>query len=617
MTDSVLREATSTTLIPSTGKIHRALMNPRSRCLLLQSLVSIILSYELLFGSESIISRFLSDGLVISLWLLIPAIAFVPSTVLDTPWFSALLVAIDTLLVTATIYLSGNARPDLYITYFVLMLLAASVRKLSHLLALSLLLSVGYAAVLYESVLQSGTLTVGHLLGVPVLMVMAVFYGVALEAITVERAQNSTLRRDVEVLQKTEAQLTAETAQLEGRIAALKANLTKSEQTLQAGLSMRQTLERRLRHAQKMEVVGQVAAGIANEFSSLFSVIGTQTGLLLSQMKPDDPLRRSVDDLFKSGDKAAALTAELMALNANRVPMRQIVSIRKVLQELEAEIKSLVPARIELEISSDDASASAEVDREGLEQILFHLIVNARDAMPQKGRLTIEVKTVVAQERERSATRGPSSHIVVAVRDTGSGMSLDTQAKIFDPFFSTKETNLGLGLTVIYGTVKQNGGTLDVDSRPGQGTEVRVSFPAALATPVPDQPLVKGLLAKGDETILLVDEDEISRKLAVSILARHHYHVLEAGSSTEALLLAQQHTGSVQLTVSPLLMHEIGGRELARRLLRQHPTMKALFVSSYDEDSIGHHRINRNCVLQHPYRQTGLIQKVRDVLDAT
>lgn len=602
--------------IQASGKIYSALMNPRSRHLLLQSLVSIILSYELLFGSESVISRFLSDGLVLSLWLLIPIIALFPATWLEKTWFSAALVAIDTLLATATIYLSGNARSDLYIAYFVLVLVAASVRRLTHVLALSLVLSLGYAAVLYESVLHSGALSVGHLLGVPVLMVMAVFYGVALEAITVERTQKLTLQQDVEALRKTEEELASKKEQLEARIAGLKNSLTKADESLREGLSARQGLERRLGDAQKMEAVGRIAAGIANEFGCLFSVIGKQTGRLLSHMKPDDPLRASVEELFKSGEKAAALTAQLIALNVQRMPMRQIVSVKKALGELEPEIKSLVPPGIEVKLCADDSPSYAEVDREGLEQILFQLIVNARDAMPAGGSLTIEVSSVVAQGAGVSHAKGRSSEVVIAVRDSGRGMSLDTQASIFDPFFSTKETNRGLGLTVVYGTVKQNGGTLEVDSRPGKGTIVRVSFPGARSFDVQEEPLIKSLVAKGDETILLVEENEIDRKLAVSVLARHHYHVLEAASSTEAMLIAHQHTGSVQLTVSPLLMHEIGGRELARRLLTRHPMMKALFVSSYDDESIQHHRVNRNFVLQYPYRRASLIQKVREILDA-
>lgn len=595
------------------GVVYRVLTNPRSRYLLLQSLVSIILSYELLFGSQSVISRLAGDGLVVSLWLLIPIIAVFPVTWLETVWFSTVLVALDTLLVTAAIYLSGNARSDLYIAYFVLMLVAASVRRLSQLLTLSLLLSLGYAAVLYESVLSSGALTVGHLLGVPVLMVMAIFYGVALETITAEQTQKSRLQQDVETLRKNEDRLAVEKSRLECRIADLKGGLVQADRTLREGLSARQAMERRLQDAQKMEAVGQIAAGMAHQFSFLLSVIGKQTGLLLSRMKADDPLRSSVEDLFRSGGKAAALTAELLALNVSRTPMRHIVSVRKVLVELEPAIRSVLPPEIELRVLADDSPAYAEVDREGLEQVVLQVVVNGRDAMPAGGRLTVEVRT----EDRSLPDQGPGiSQVMIVVRDCGTGMSRDTQARIFEPFFSTKETNIGLGLTAVYGTVKQNGGMLAVESRPGQGTVVQIFFPGAASADVREEPLAKTLLAKGDETILLVNEDEIDRKLAASVLARHHYAVLEAASSTEAMLVSSQHRGSVQLAVSPLLMPEIEGRDLARQLMIQHPAMKALFVSSYDEEAMHHHRINRKFVLHHPYRQAGLVEKVREILDA-
>lgn len=602
----------------ASGGLYRLLVNPRSRYLLLQSLVGIILSYELLFGSDSIISRVMSDGLVGGLWLLIAVIAVLPHLVLEAAWFSAGLMAIDTLLVTATIYLSGNARPDLYIAYFALMLVAASVRRLSHLLGLALLLVVGYAAVLYEGMIQSGAVSVGHLLGIPILLVMAVFYGVALETIAVEREEKSTLLKDVEVLKKTEEELVAAKTQLEARIKGLKEDLTKANADLREGRVARQGLERQLQEAQKMEAVGRVAAEIAGEFGALYSAIGKQTGVMLSRLQPDDPLRASADELFKMGEKAATLTAQLIALNLEDRQVRQVWSPHDILTDLHDAMAGLLPDHIEFVVQSDRSTASVEIDREGLENALFQLVVNARDAMPSGGRLSVEVKTV---EEGSKSTRLPSSRekapqVLIQISDTGTGMNLDTQARMFEPFFSTKETNIGLGLTAVYGIVKQNGGAVEVESRPGQGTVVRVFFPAMPAQAAQEAMIPKPMLAREEETILLVEEDEIERKLALSALLRHKYHVLEASSSVEALLLTQHYQGIVHLVVSPLVMPEMGGRELARRLLSRHPAMKALFVSGYDDETIRHHRINPRFVLQHPYRQTGLIEKVRDLLDA-
>jgi signal transduction histidine kinase/CheY-like chemotaxis protein len=603
---------------PASDKLYRLLTDPGSRYLVLQGLVTIILSYELLFGAESVISRLMSNGLVVGLWLAILVIAMLPQAVLGTTWFSAGLVAIDTLLVTAVIYLSGNASSDLYIAYFVLMLVAASVRRLSHLLGLSLLLSVGYAVVLYEEVLQTGVLGTGQLLGIPVLLVMAVFYGVALESTAVAQEENVSLLKDVEELKKTEEELETAKTKLEARIKGLKDNLTKANADLREGQVVRQGLERQLHEAQKMEAIGRVTARIAGELGTLFAVVGKQTGVMLSRLQQNDPLRSSADELFKVGEKAATLTAQLIALNLDGPHVRNTLSVHAVLADLHDMIASLLPDHIELTIQLDKQVAYAEVDREGLETVFSQLVVNARDAMPNGGRLTIEVKTIEGFSKlTRPLPIESASHqILIQISDTGTGMNLDTQAHMFEPLFSTKETNIGLGLTAVFGIVKQNGGTLEVDSRPSQGTVVQIVFPAVPAPVVREEMMPKAMLAKGDETILLVEENEVERKLALSTLQRYRYRVLEAASSVEALMLTQQYDGIVHLTVSPLVMPEIGGRELARRLLKQHPTMKTLFVSGYDDQTIQHHRINQRFVLQQPYRQSGLVEKVREMLDA-
>lgn len=602
----------------SSERLCRSLTKPSSRYLLLQGLVSIILSYELLFGADSVISRVMSNGLMTGLWLGMATMAILPQGVLGATWFSAGLVAVDTVLVTAVIYLSGNARSDLYIAYFVVMLVAASVRRLSHVLGLSLLLSVGYGVVLYEGMLHTGVMATGQLLGIPVLLVMAVFYGIALESTAVAQEEKASLRKDVEALKKTEGELESEKVKLEERLKALKEDLATANAELRNGQAVRQGLERQLHEAQKMEAVGRVAARIAGEFGALFSVIGKQTGVMLSRLQPSDPLRSSADEVFKVGEKAATLTAQLIALNLDSQPVRKTVSAHAVLADMHSMITSLLPDHIQLTVESDKRVVYAEVDREGLETVLFQLIVNARDAMSQGGRLSIEVKVI--EKVSTSSQPLPAGvvypQVLIQISDTGTGMNLDTQTHMFEPFFSTKENNIGLGLTAVFGIVKKNGGRLEVESRPGQGTVVRVFLPAAAPSATHEELIPKTMLAKGNETVLFVEENEIERKLALSVLQRYGYRVLEAASSVEALMLTQRYKGIVHLTVSPLVMREIGGRELARRLLTQHPTMKALFVSSYDDETILHHRINQRFVLQHPYRQSGLVEKVRDVLDA-
>jgi two-component system, cell cycle sensor histidine kinase and response regulator CckA len=339
---------------------------------------------------------------------------------------------------------------------------------------------------------------------------------------------------------------------------------------------------------------------------------------MLTRLQPNDPLRTTVDELFKVGEKAATLTAQLIALNLDGRQVRNTMSIHAVLADVHGMIADLLQDHIKLTVQLDKQVAYVDVDREGLETVIFQLVVNARDAMPNGGRLTIEVKTIEEPAKSSSPLRigRAANQVQITISDTGTGMNLDTQAHMFEPLFSTKETNIGLGLTAVFGIVKQNGGTLEVDSRPGQGTVVRVCFPAAPASGGREELVQKAMVAKGEETILLVEEKEIDRKLALSALQRHRYRVLEASSPVEALMLMQQYNGIVHLTVSPLVMPEIGGRELARRLLNQHPMMKALFISSYDDETIRHHRINQRFVLQQPYRQSGLIEKVRQMLDA-
>ena len=614
-----MKTTAATASIPANSQFHQLLTHSRSRLILLQCLVSVILSYELLFGTESVISRLNSEGMVVGIWVFVGMLFLLPGAWFELAWFNGVLVAVDTVLVTGTIYLSGNARPDLYTAYFVLMLVAASVRRLSHMMGLCLLLCCGYAALLYEGIVHSEAVAVGHLLGVPVLLVMAVFYGLALEAVTVVQEEKSTLLKDVESLKRMEEQLVASKVQLEARIAGLNNDLTQSRDKLQQGLAVRQGLERRLRDAQKMEAVGRMATGIAKEFGELFSVIGKQTGVLLAQLPPADPLRTATDEIFKTGEKAAALTAQLIALNLEDRQVCQELSVKTVLTDLRSAICSLLPAQIDLAIHQDESPIYAEVDREGLEKVLLQLVVNARDAMPNGGRLVIEARSgagLPGATHANGVGKKPSHDVLIQVSDTGTGMNLDTQARMFEPFFSTKETNVGLGLTAVYGIVKQNGGMVEVDSRPGQGTVVRVWLPGARVADAQGEQIPKSMLAKGDETILVVEADEVSRKLIGSMLVRYKYRVLEAASSIEALMLTQRYQGIVHLTVSPLVMAEIGGRELARRLLNHQPTMKALFVSSYDDQTIAHHRINRRFVLQQPYRQVGLVEKVREMLDA-
>ncbi len=591
---------------PTADSCHDSTIS-RPRYVVLQSLVGVMLAYQLLSGAELIASRPTSGVIVGGLVAMVLCLWYVPVSILRAAWFSGTVIGIDTVLVTATIYLSGNARSDLYLSYFILMLIAASVRRLSHVIGLSLLLCAGYGVILYQGVVQTGSLSPGHLLGVPVLLVMATFYGLALQTIGAERQQKTLLLGSIEALKETEQALQASRDQLEVRIKSLKSDLSRANEHVRQEKKEREGIEQQLHEAQKMEAIGRIAGGIANELSHLVSVIGRQTGVVLSRLKPDDPLYGPVEDIFRSGGQAAAVTAQLAGLGLYDGHVQQVLSVKAVLEEIRGVMRGMLPASIDLSIVIEDAPMDVEADREGLEQVLLHLAVNARDSMPNGGRLLIEAK---------QAFPGHLPKVLIQVTDTGSGMSLETQSHMFEPFFSTKEMNVGLGLTAVYGIVKHSAGQVDVVSRPGEGTVVRVALPLVRQGRPPAPSILAHVAAKGQETVLLVEPYEIDRKLALSTLLRHRYQVLEARSSVEALLLTQQHPGAVHVAVSDLMMPEIGGRDLARRLLKHHPMMQPLFVSGYDDETMVSHRLNPRYLLRRPYRQAELVEKVRELLDA-
>jgi two-component system, cell cycle sensor histidine kinase and response regulator CckA len=288
---------------PSADWCHDSAIS-RPRYVVLQSLVGIILVYQLLSGTELIASRLTSEVIVGGLAAMVFCLLFVPTSILQATWFSGALIGIDTVFVTTTIYLSGNARSDLYLSYFILMLIAASVHRLSHVIAFSLLLCAGYGVILYQGVVQTGSLSVGHLLGVPVLLVMATFYGLALQTIGAERQQKILLLGSIEALKETERTLQASRDQLEVCIKGLKSDLSWSNEHVRQEKKERQGLEQQLLEAQKKEAIGRIAGGgVANELSHLVSVIGRQTGVVLSHLKADDPLYGPVDDIFRRGGR--------------------------------------------------------------------------------------------------------------------------------------------------------------------------------------------------------------------------------------------------------------------------------------------------------------------------
>lgn len=268
----------------------------------LQSLVAGILSYELLVSNETIYGQIVSRMVALGLILISVGIMLLPKSALESAWFPGALISINTLLVTGTIYLSGNASSELYLTYFLLLLIASSAPSLKQLLGLSIIICAGYGVLVYEHAMQSGTLEVGHLLGIPVLLIMSVFYGLTLETVAAERRRNRLLREDVEELKQSEQNLEERRTQLETRVQGLKQGLSRANQEIRQGKVERTGLERQLREAQKFEAVGRLASRLAHEFNQMLAVIGAQTGAIVSKLKPDDPLHAPVDAIFRSGN---------------------------------------------------------------------------------------------------------------------------------------------------------------------------------------------------------------------------------------------------------------------------------------------------------------------------
>ena len=596
----------------------RLLSHSRTRTIFLQSLVAGILSYELLVSNETIFGHTVSRMVALGLIVISAVIMLLPRTALESAWFPGALISINTLLVTGTIYLSGTASSELYLTYFLLLLIASSAPSLRQLLGLSVIICAGYGVLVYEHAMQSGTLEVGHLLGIPVLLIMSVFYGLTLETVAAERRRNRLLRENVQGLKQSEQVLEERRTQLETRVQGLKQGLSRANQEIRQGMVERTGLERQLREAQKFEAVGRLASRLAHEFNQVLAVIGNQTGAIVSRLKPDDPLHGPVDEIFRSGERAATLTAQLLALRLDETTIRDTLSLGPAIVSMRATLQALLPGRIDVRVPDESTPVLVEIGHDRLEYLLLHLVANARDAMPTTGRVDIALDIVTgellpAEQLEKNPRKRMAR---IAVSDSGGGMNLDVQAQMFEPFFSTKETHAGLGLTLVYGIVRQYGGMVEVQSQPGQGTTVRVYLPLVERNGVVrDTRVLTEALSKGAETVLLVEEDEIARKLALSTLHCHRYHVLEAGSAVEALLVAQQHQGPIHLTVSHLSMPEISGRELAKRLVLQHPKMKALFVSGFSDETIASHRVNRKYFLQQPYRQHDLAGKVRELLD--
>jgi two-component system cell cycle sensor histidine kinase/response regulator CckA len=389
----------------------------------------------------------------------------------------------------------------------------------------------------------------------------------------------------------------------------------------------RRRLEEQLRQAQKMEAVGRLAGGIAHDFNNLLTVINGYSGLLLDALTGDDSRRDLAAEVLRAGERAAALTRQLLAFSRQQVVAPRLLDLNSVVADMEKMLRRVIGEDVELATSLQPGLRPIKADPGQVEQVLMNLAVNARDAMPQGGRLTIETRNVNLDEsyvRVRPDVR-PGPYVLLAVSDTGHGMTAEVKARLFEPFFTTKEAGLGtgLGLATVYGIVKHSGGHIEVYSEPGAGTTFKVYLPRAEGVGKPGRSYQGEMVSpQGSETILVAEDEEGVRSLICAVLRGQGYLVLEAGNGEEALALCERHEGPIDLLVTDVVMPGLGGRQLAERLAGLHPRcfpqVRVLYLSGYTDDAVVRHGVLHEQVhfLQKPFSPVALAQKVREVLDA-
>jgi two-component system, cell cycle sensor histidine kinase and response regulator CckA len=388
-------------------------------------------------------------------------------------------------------------------------------------------------------------------------------------------------------------------------------------------LSKSRLLEDQLRQAQKMEAVGLLAGGVAHDFNNLLTVILGHGDMLLKRLGPADPLRDGLTEIVRAGERASTLTRQLLAFSRRQILLPAVINLNDIVSDLEKMLRRLIREDIDVGLSLDRRIGRVKADPGQIEQVVMNLVVNARDAMPEGGKLTIETRNVEldAAYASRHPYVVPGPYVMVAVSDTGTGMDLATQARAFEPFFTTKGAGkgTGLGLSTVYGIVKQSGGSIEFYSEIGRGTSFKVYLPRV---DDPAQTLARrsddGQVSGGSETILLVEDDDAVRALARTILTGYGYCVLEAASGEAALELSDRHAGTIDMAVTDMVMRGRSGSETAQLLRAKRPTVKVLYVSGYTTEAVFRHGLldGTTAFLPKPFTPQSLARKVREVLDA-
>jgi PAS domain S-box-containing protein len=387
-------------------------------------------------------------------------------------------------------------------------------------------------------------------------------------------------------------------------------------------ITERRQLETMVQQSQKLEAVGRLSGGLAHDFNNLFCVISGHTELLTEQMEPAHPATRNLAQIKKAVDSASSLTRQLLAFSRKQVFHPRILDLNAAVVETKKMLGRLIGEQIEFFTSLHPALGTVRVDPVQLEQVLVNLVLNARDAMPQGGKLTIETGNLDLEEGARSkrAIVPAGKYVVLSVTDNGCGMDEEAQSRIFEPFFTTKELGKGsgLGLATVYGIVKQSGGFIWVYSELGQGTTIRVYLPRVDSSPAPlslGNPRTE--VRQGNETVLLVENTESLRNLAKELLKASGYAVLDAENGKEALRIASSFGGPIHLLLTDVIMPGIGGQQLAKQLTSLRPATRVLYMSGYSNDGIVQSGILESGaqLLEKPFTREILLRTVRQVLD--
>ena len=410
-----------------------------------------------------------------------------------------------------------------------------------------------------------------------------------------------------------DVEITARDLAFEGRPGRLVLALDVTERT---------ALEKQMRQTQKMEAIGLLAGGVAHDFNNLLTVINGFSDLLLSGSIPSEANAGVVEEIRKAGERAASLTRQLLVLSRNEMVQPVALDLNSVVSDMEKMLKRVIGEDISLTAVPAPMLALVRADRGQIEQVILNLVVNARDAMPRGGHLTVETAAITldAGYAKTHPAVQPGSYVMIAVSDTGCGISDEVKPRIFEPFFTTKESGrgTGLGLATVYGIVKQSGGGIGVYTEPGLGTSFKIYLPAITAgTNAEMMPSGEAALPRGSETLLVAEDDPMVGSLLHCVLKGAGYRLLEAHTGSEAIRLAEQAAEPIHLLVTDVVMPEMSGRELANRLQVKHSSLRVLYLSGYTDDAVVRHGVLQAEVafLQKPFTPSSLTQKVREVLD--